>query len=202
MKLAVLTGDLVRSTELSRGRLELAMQTLTKAATEADTWHGAPLMFSRNRGDGWQVCLARPALALRTALYLRAALRNSGKDLSTRIAIAVGTGDPGDAGDLNAASGQAFIDSGRALDGLQAPAMMVFADGGAMGAVVRLADCLFQGWTQAQARAVRPMLAPGTLTRREVASATGVTRQAVDQALEAANYPALAEALALVEGAQ
>ncbi len=201
MVIAVLTGDLVRSTDLEQDRLDQAMQALAAAAARASSWHGASLMFSRNRGDGWQVCLARPDLALRTALCMRAALRTGGKDLATRIAIAVGDGDPGSTGDLNAASGPVFVASGRGLDALELPAMMTFEGGGALGAAVRLADHVSQGWTEAQARAVGPMLEPDTPVRREVAQAIGISRQAVDQALEAAGYPALAEALTLIEGA-
>ena len=199
MTFAVLTGDLVRSTDLAQKRLDVAMQSLADSAEAASDWHGSSLMFSRNRGDGWQVCLARPSLALRTALYMRAALRTGGKDLSTRISIAIGVGDPGPTGDLNSASGPVFVESGRALDAIQTPMMMSFAGGGALAAAVRLADHVSQGWTTAQARAIYPMLAPVSVARREVAEALGISRQAVDQALEAAAYPALSDALDLIE---
>lgn len=198
--IAVLTGDIVRSTELSSGRLDRAVAVLRDASATAGAWHGSSLRFSRNRGDGWQVCLARPALALRTALYLRCALRAEGKDLSTRISAATGSGDPGDTDDLNAASGPVFVASGRGLDDIVPPATMTFVGGGATGAAFRLSDHVSNGWTEAQARALAPFLAPRPPTQSEVADRLGITRQAVAQALDAAGYPALSDALALIEG--
>ena len=198
--IAVLTGDIVRSTDLPKERLDRAVSALQAAAETAADWHGASLLFSRNRGDGWQVFLQRPALALRTALYLRSALRAEGKDMSTRISAATGTGDPGDTGDLNAASGPVFVASGRGLDKIEPPAMMAFAGGGATGAVFRLSDHVSNSWTEAQARALGPFLAPDPPTQSEVADRLGITRQAVAQALDSAGYHALSDALAMIEG--
>lgn len=197
--LAVLTGDLIGSTLLDPQRLEQAFGHLETAAAQIDAWQGFPTLFSRYRGDGWQIMLTRPRLALRAALFLRAALRAAGRDLSTRIAIATGIEPPPISADLNLATGPVFVASGRALDAVAAPAQMVLAGGGAPGAAVRLADALSQGWTVAQARAIRPMLAPKPPTRVIVAESLGIRRQAVEQALTAAGYPALSQALAMIE---
>ena len=56
-----------------------------------------------------------------------------------------------------------------------------------------------RGWTPAQARAVLPMLAPDRPTQEQVAEDSGITRQAVRQALVAAGFPALSTALDLLE---
>ncbi|MBV1866572.1 MAG: MarR family transcriptional regulator [Marinosulfonomonas sp.] len=197
--IAVLTGDLVRSTDLSQSNLERAMAALENGAADASIWQGSDLQFSRHRGDGWQVALPDPTLALRTALFLRAALRAGGKSLSTRIAIAIGQGMAQQTGNLNTASGPVFVASGRALDGLKPPATMVFADQGTMGAVVRLADQISQGWTPAQAKAMHLALVPGKTTRQTMADTLGITRQGIDQALEAAGYGALSNAIDMIE---
>lgn len=197
--LAVITGDLIGSTRIAPERVEEAFEILATAAARIDTWQKFPASLSRYRGDGWQIVLARPRLALRAALYLRAALRAAGRDLSTRMAIATGEDQPPRSPDLNLATGPVFVTSGRALDAMMLPAQMTLAEGGALGAAVRLADALSQGWTVAQARAITPMLAPHPPTHALVAETLRISRQAVEQALVAAGYPALSQALTLIE---
>ncbi len=198
--LAVLTGDLIGSTRLPAETLDAAFAALSVLAHEAGRWQGADLRFTRSRGDGWQMCLVRPALALRTALAARASLRAADRRLATRIAIAEGIGDPG-TGDLNTAAGPVFEASGRALDRLDG-ASMIHAAAGATGAAVRLADEISHGWTQAQAAAMVLFLAPDPPTRAVAGSMLGKSRQAVDQALAAAAFPAISQALDMIEGAE
>jgi len=199
MSIAVLTGDLIGSTTLARGDVERAFSALTEAAKAIGGWQGSPTRFSRSRGDGWQLYLARAELALRAALVLRAALAAAGKPAETRIAIASGPGGAEPPEDLNAATGPAFVASGRALDALSGGATMAHASGGALGAAVRLVDHLSRGWTEAQGRALLHMLPPDPPTRAEVGERLGVSRQAVDQALAAAGFPAIEAALGLIE---
>lgn len=197
---AILTGDLVRSTKLSPNELQLAMAALKKAADEAVPWHSENLRFSRSRGDGWQVYLARSTYAVRTALFLRSALRGLGKKYSTRISIATGNETLDVKPDLNTASGSVFTASGHGLDEMNAHVWMIHSDSGATGAATRLFDHISQGWTAAQARAIHPMLAPTRITRREVAQKSGISRQAVDQALDSAGFAAINDALQMLEG--
>lgn len=194
----ILSGDLLRSTELDDAMLHSAFDGLRKATALIEGWHGAPVHFTRNRGDGWQICLPGTAPGLREALALRAGLKCQDRHLDTRIAVASGTAElPGD-GDLNRATGPAFTQAGRLLDTLKG-ADMDHAAGGALSAAYLLAAEISQGWTQAQARAVLPMLAPDPPIHAEIAARHDITRQAVRQALSAAGYPALAKALARIE---
>lgn len=195
---AVLTGDLIESSTYPADAIERAFATLSRAAEDAESWHGASVSLTRNRGDGWQACLARPELALRTALFLRARLAAAGGP-SSRIAIAEGAGDPGTSGDLNTATGPAFTASGRALDDLSGTETLRHAKGGAIGAATRLADHISQGWTEIQAGTIAIFLHPEAPTRSEAGRRLHKSRQAVDQALHAAGYPALADALRMIE---
>jgi hypothetical protein len=202
MPIAVITGDLVRSTSLRDGRVAVAFQALRSAADQISGWQEppAPTAFSRNRGDGWQVFLTDSRLALRAALFLRAALRSQGKDLATRMAIGIADGTPPGTGDLNLASGPAFVAAGHALDTMKPPVeLQVVSDDPALEAVFRLADHLSRGWTQKQALALVAMLAPGTVTQQTVAEQQQVTRQAVGQALRSAGYDAINDALRMIE---
>ncbi len=76
---------------------------------------------------------------------------------------------------------------------------MAHAKGGAHHAATRLADHIASGWTQAQARAVAALISPNAPPRAEVAAFFGITRQAVNQALWSAGYPALLDAVAAIE---
>ncbi len=205
MAIAVITGDLVKSTGLPEGRVAVAFEALKTAADQISRWHdpATPTSFSRNRGDGWQLVLADPRLALRAALFLRAALRSRGKDLATRMAVGIAAGAPPGTTDLNLATGPAFVAAGHALDTMKPPVeLRVVSDNRALEAVFRLADHLSRGWTQKQAATLVPMLAPGGATQQTVAEQQQVTRQAVGQALRSAGYDAISDALRLIEGAE
>ncbi len=204
---AVLTGDLIGSDDLAPDALDAAMSAL---ATSADAIGGA--VFARRGGDGWQVALPTLSIGdareghngheLRHALTLRAALRTLGKAYATRIAIANGLGTLPAEGDPNAAHGPAFTASGRLLEALPSGAGMAHAAGGALDAVTRLADHVSAAWTPAQARAMAVMLPHDAPIRADAAKRLGITRQAVNQALWAAGYPALDAALRLIEDAE
>lgn len=197
---AVLTGDLIDSTDLTATQLNDALQALEDTTRDIAKWDGGIVTgFARRGGDGWQCAIAAPRLSLRAALALRAALRELGKSRATRIAIAENSGTlPADR-DPNSGHGPAFITSGRLLDTLPSQVGMAHAAEGALGAAVRLADHISSGWTPAQARAVRLMLWPRDRIRAEAAKQLGITRQAVNQALWGAGFPAINDALTMIE---
>ncbi|NDW51899.1 MarR family transcriptional regulator [Aliiroseovarius sp. PrR006] len=202
--IAVLTGDIIGSTQMSPEDLERAFDALSASAEVQAEWHGEDLHFTRQRGDGWQVRLARPELALRSALAFRAALRCEGKEFSTFMAVATGPATPIMPGmDLNWASDEAFIESGRRLDQIKSNPLttqIAHTDIKALGATFVLADHISQSWTPAQAAAILPMLALGNSPNySKVARALGKSRQAVTKALEGAGYDSIWVALAYIE---
>lgn len=206
MQWSVLTGDIVESSEFSPADVDEMLNTLEKIAWEFSGWRHSDKdktesAFARRGGDGWQIALSRPVLALRAALYIQARLRLMHEDATTRIAVATGEGAlPENANaDLNSAHGAAFRESGRLLEKLTGRVLFAHAGGGALGAAFRLADHISQGWTQAQARAVCAMLPPGSGPRRIAAEQIGISRQAVDQALWSAGYPAIEDAMNMIE---
>lgn len=201
--IAVINGDLVKSTSLPDLRLGLAFRTLEAAANDISLWQqpAASTAFSRNRGDGWQIFLANPRIALRAALYLRASLRAQGRDLATRMAVGIADGAPPDTSDLNIANGPAYVAAGHALDTMKASVeLSVVSADVTLEAVYRLADHLSRGWTQKQAAALAPMLAPDAPTLQTIALRQQVTRQAVGQALKSAGFDAINDALRIIEG--
>ncbi|WP_371224501.1 MarR family transcriptional regulator [Roseovarius sp. 2305UL8-3] len=205
MRWAVLTGDIVDSSDMSSADLDAVMAALAAIPADVADWTfpnaAVKIHLSRRGGDGWQMAMSRPVFSLRIALFLQANIKANGA--STRIAVATGEGHVPDVPDpdLNSAHGPAFQASGRLLEQLDNRTLMAHADGGALDAAFRLADHISQGWTQAQARALCLMLPPGAGPRRVAAKQLGISRQAVDQALNAAGYPALMDAIEAVEAA-
>lgn len=202
--IAVLTGDIIGSTQLSPEDLERAFEALSISAEVQADWHGESLHFTRQRGDGWQVRLARPELALRTALAFRAALRSEGKEFSTFMAVAEGMAGPvAQDTDLNASSEAVFVDSGRLLEFMKRVYPDVQIDrlptGAATSAFI-LADHISQSWSPVQAATLFPMLAPRKLpSHSEIARALGKSRQAVTKALDGAGLDPILHALNALE---
>ncbi|WP_092064293.1 hypothetical protein [Poseidonocella pacifica] len=199
--IAVLTGDIVESTSLGRDRLESVFAALEDAAEELSLWQEADPKLTRFRGDGWQLVVMRPTIALRAALFLRAAIRRHGRDLDTRISIGTGAVDALPDGDLSGASGSAFVSSGRGLDQIRKTARIASDGSGPLRAATLLADTLTRGWSPAQAAVAYYALNPDRPTQSEIGEAVGSSQQNVQKVMEAAHLPDILTALNALETA-
>lgn len=208
--IAVLTGDIVKSSRLSAGELDRLFAALDAAIADMRRWPDAPalLAWSRYRGDGWQMALGRPEWALRACLYLRAAIRAASAQFETRIGAGIGMADGVDAGDLGAATGPAFERSGRCLEDLGKHFLFGVdtADGDAktaslFGSVFVMADALSRGWTQRQAEVMRYVLMPEAPNQTEIGAnlRPPIAQQAVNDHYLVAHGPVLMAAIATVE---
>lgn len=202
--ITVLTGDLVKSTSLGTSKISRAFGALEGCAERLAALQDAPLHFSRHRGDGWQIALERPALALRATLAFRAALRAQGQEFDSYIGMAEGnvTGSIGP--DLNDETTEVFIRSGEMLELVKRASAgrirMEHSLQGPVRAVILLADCIVQGWTPIQASTMLHMLlAPEAPSFTDTASELGKSRQAVAKSLDAAGYDFIRAALESLE---
>ncbi len=205
--LAVLTGDIIKSSRLPEGTLDVAMAALGAAAAAMSAWPEAgAARFARFRGDGWQCLAPRPAQALRAALFLRAHLRALDRETDTRISVGIGPGIAPLGGGLAAASGAAFELSGRGLDDMTRPQTFAVTwaapkpGAGLIAAVFALADEISGLWTPRQAEVMIETLGPGDTAQRQIAGRRGVSQQAIAKHLSAGGDWALQRALAAVEG--
>jgi alkanesulfonate monooxygenase SsuD/methylene tetrahydromethanopterin reductase-like flavin-dependent oxidoreductase (luciferase family) len=204
-RIAVLTGDIVRSALLAPAELDRAMAALADGAATAAGWGDGAARFTRFRGDGWQCLAPSPPLAFRVALLLRARLRTEGRAFDTRIAVGIGAAEMPAAGDLAAASGPAFRLAGHGLDTMHRSARLAVgwqdppADADKVAAIVALLDTLSRRWTPAQARVLVATLPPAAPTQAEVAAGLGISQQMVAKHLRAAGDPAVETALAALE---
>ncbi|MCK0170658.1 SatD family protein [Aliiroseovarius sp. S1123] len=206
-EIAVLTGDIIGSTSLSKEALDQIVARLKAATIEMSDWktenNAIKTAFARRGGDGWQAILTAPELALRAALFLRASLMAMGP-YQTRIAIGTGSGDVSHQtmADPNHGYGHAFFSSGRLLENLPRNATLQHATAGGTAAASSLADHISSTWTEAQAHAMALAIAPENHTQQVIADQLGISRQAVAKSLKSAGYPAIKLALHQIESGE
>ncbi len=212
---AVLTGDIIASSDMSaetlsrvRGGLQQAAETFCNGyKSSAEARMDRPADMDMYRGDGWQLLLTEQALGLRLALFLRASLRSKyGAD--TRIAIAVGGCDEINTGKLSLSVGEAFTLSGRALEGMTGYFDMTAVlpeRAGTMKrwvpASVHLVSEIVRGWTRRQSEVAALALLHPNATHEDLSRmlVPPVAKQTVTASLSGAGWRALLEALAAFE---
>jgi hypothetical protein len=206
--LAVLTGDIIRSSRLAPAALDAAMAALAGGASAMAGWEGGcDARFSRFRGDGWQCLAPSPTQALRAALFLRAGLSALDRAFDTRISVGIGPGTLPATGDLAAAGGAAFEISGRGLDRMARAEQLAVAwktpppAAGVIGAVFALCDEVSRLWTPRQAEVLIETLSPGEESQETLAAQHGVSQQAIAKRLSGGGDWALRRAITAVEAA-
>ena len=216
---AALTGDIVKSSELSSAELEDVRHRIDRAACEVAEWEKGLVAVGPDffRGDSWQMVLAEPGLALRVAMYIRASLK-ARKMRDSRIAIGIGPVGTLEKKKASLSSGQGMIASGRALDEMELKYHLSIAveagDTRKMPWVelaVLLVDILIGHWTRGQAEVVKAALWPREQTHEAIArkiypgvyenEITGVKRRSVTKGLRGADWHGLEEALERFEAA-
>lgn len=193
---AILTGDLIKSTEARPEAVEAAMRIIGDCAARI----GRRTDFTRFRGDGWQLRLEEPGDHLWACLLILARLRAHDNVPGCRIAVGTGEEYPTDAKDLSTAMGPAFTASGRELDLMKPGQILALARKDKTDTfrplLYKIAGNLSERWTTGQAEAMALKLDPDSpaderLSNEVIAQQLGVTRQAVDARLKAADYPIL-----------
>lgn len=183
---AVLTGDLIGSRKAGQPATDRAITAIADTASQM----GAP--FTRYRGDGWQVLLVQPHLALRFALIVTAHLRARNAPL-TRFAVGIGEVAQERAASLGAEAGKAFVLSGETLDQMPRRAEFAIASTSRMldemtSAAARLADQVARRWTPQQAEAMALALDPAEPSGSSIARTLGISPAASSYRLQGASW--------------
>jgi hypothetical protein len=206
--IAVLSGDLVRSQKYGADDINTAMEQLSRSARYLGDMYGTETRFTRFRGDGWQIVLTRPGLALRAALVMIADLKRAGCTLETRISVGIGGWTSLGSDDLSDASGGAFILSGKQLDDMPRHRRLSISIGGSPNgetesgwpaAIFDMAEWIASRWSAPQAEAIAIALRGDWKTQEQLANYLGITRQAMHARLSGAGYQVLEKALAVME---
>lgn len=167
---AVLTGDIIRSTRYSLEERKIIRETIHQISNllraDSATASLVPVPIRIFSGDSWQLLITSPAKSLWVGLLLRALLRSNSQipGVDTRFSIGIGevVTTPGG---ISSGDGEAFILSGRglALPNRRKKENMTFSlsprldispGAEALRAILELIDALVLGWTNKQALAV------------------------------------------------
>lgn len=208
---AVLTGDLVGSSQLTSSQSQQAMELLRNSATLFEQCFPGTLYGKMDtfRHDSWQLLLIKPEQAFRAALFLRTALKmesDATTKYDSRISIGIGTVDSIAEERISDSRGPSFTLSGRGVESMKGVSLALSiaterAEGWSdmTGAVIPLLDCIATDWTPTESRAVNAALMG--LTQEEIAarwvSKTNSTpsRQAVGDSLIRAHWKSVKSVL-------
>lgn len=202
--IAVLTGDLVNSRNYSAAEIDKAMDAIRATAKVIADLQSPPTdpRFTRYRGDGWQIYLAKPRFSLRAAAVIQAGLVALG--MESRISIGIGPADSVGTADLADAAGKAFEDSGRGLDSMgQIWRLSISGDEvqDRDHIITALLGERMQKWTAAQATAAAMQLASPVKIRTlfDIGRELNISPQAVNDRVTGAGCAQIAYALRVWE---
>jgi SatD family (SatD) len=191
-KAAVLTGDIIRSSDLSPEKREQLQVALNEAFSEAARLT-ASFKVEQFRGDSFQAVLdTQPEEALRTLLLIIAHLHL--RQFGVRIALGLGTVSY-ESDSILTSDGSAFQASGPALDDLKKKNQLLAIAGPSDSfnqewrVHALTMDYLLSRWTVPQAEAVLGQLQG--LTQEETARRLQIKQPAVQQRLQAVGWPVI-----------
>jgi len=157
---AVITADIVNSTQLTKAQEKSLFRELNEALKEHH--------FEFYRGDSFQAYIKEPAAALALLLKLRMIAREAGPAFDIRAATGIGD-VPGPIKKLGVASGEAFLISGRAMDELgktNDTRLILRSADAAMNTTLEVTalfiDYIFREMTSKQAKVLLILLNGGT----------------------------------------
>ncbi len=206
---AVLTGDVVRSSRLplsERAALASVLQARCEAVRAAFGKDLLPFGVDTFRGDGFQTLVAHPGLALRVAVYFRAAFRCDPDTGFSDLRIAVGVGRVEYTGQrVSEGLGPAYELSGRRLDAMTRGERLGIAadvdgfDPDAWSVISALMDTVAASWTSKQALAISG--AVRGMTQQAIADdwPTPIRQQTVGDHLVRGGWRAIKAVLAFYE---
>jgi hypothetical protein len=205
--IAVLTGDVVDSSQLDRQERRTLPGVLRAAAKELQRAFGKAVPYDLEifRGDSWQLVVTEPTLGIRAALFFRACViaeSPEGKRLDTRVAVAVDRIDFVPKRNISEGDGAAYRASGESLDQLGVGTRLTLAAPGDQAwrdVTVRLVDAVVQDWTARQARAVAGRLRGWTQVQIAERWPERITQQSVARHLARSHWAAVEAAVLQLE---
>jgi hypothetical protein len=162
-QVAILTGDIIRSSRLDPAVQRRIPGTIRASAREAQKAFGKeaiPYVADIFRGDSWQLAVMDPALGTRVGLFLRAHLLGLPPErrLDSRVAVGLGPVTRIPHGSISEGTGRAFELSGKTSDTMPKRRRIANCrkDGLYLKRVVvcALMDSRSRTWTSLQGRAV------------------------------------------------
>lgn len=193
---AVLTGDLIASTEAGQAATDAALALIEAVADSESKLDQTDVRFARFRGDGWQVYCGNPTRVFRLTVRILANLQSRPDLPRTRISAATGQVSFLPKTGLASASGPVFTTSGQSLDAMTTQKLVFDANEHAAPWKLALFSYLeWQSarWSPEQAEAVAIAFRRSPPRPREVAEVLGISRQAASARLQGAGFAPLSD---------
>lgn len=194
---AVLTGDLIGSTQAEQESVDAAMDAIRSVAVNEAGLGGADIRFERFRGDGWQIYSSDTTRVFRLTVRVLASLHSRPSLPKTRISAATGQVTFLSATGLASASGEVFSISGRNLDNI-GRSRLVYQDqnGKSLWKLSLFSYLTWQSsrWSPEQAEAIAMAFRFDAPEPGDSAETLRISRQAFSARLDGAGYAPLWDA--------
>jgi hypothetical protein len=193
---AVLTGDLIASTQAGQAATDATIALIETVANLVSDTSRADIRFTRFRGDGWQIFSSDPTSVFRLTVLVLANLQSRLDLPKTRISAATGSVAFLPETGLASASGQAFSMSGQALDTMTTQRLVFQTDEHGWPwkhALFSYLEWQSGRWSPEQAEAVAIAFSQAPPRPRDVAEILGISRQAASARLQGAGFGPLSE---------
>lgn len=188
--IAVLSGDIIRSTELSHDMYEKLLYTLHYQLTLICS-RNSKNKFEITRGDSFQVLLEDPENAATYALLIRTSLKSENENYDCRISIAIGH-DVSIRHTISKSTGDAFTLSGRTLNDMSSDTLKIttlqqpFNEH--FNLLTKYLDHHISGMTERQcAITYLELKYQQHLTQKEIAELLGANRVSINRSIKTAN---------------
>lgn len=200
---AVLTGDIVNSSQLALDALHNIRKCFDQAITVISEWEDGLVLGEVEfyRGDSWQLLINNPESALRVAVFIRASLFYY-LSIDTRISIGLGRVSNIFPNSVSHSTGEAFNLSGHGLNTMTGYTRLTIEIPKFTGVlrewllvVAGLSDSLINKWTRRQAETVHLAAQPDIVNQIEIANRLSVVRQTVTDILKSADWHFIREAI-------
>ena len=188
--IAVITGDIVNSRELSPDWISQLKETLASLNIKTIKWE----IF---RGDSFQIEL--PVLdALWNVLYIKACIKTI-KGADVRMSIGIGPQTASFSNKVTEASGEAYINSGTAFDTLKSLKMNLVLKSpveefdGDLNLYFKFASLIMDNWSVTSATVVKYKFENEQEKQDKIAELTGKSQSSISESLKRAHYSEIME---------
>jgi len=187
--IGIITGDIVGSRKIKDSWLLSLKNALKLVSKQNNKWE-------IYRGDSFQLEVP-PEDAIKTAAYLKACIRLN-KPADVRMGIGIGE-IKSNRKKLSESSGDAFVNSGAAFDGLKQAKVNLaiktdFPDlDEEINVLIKLSLIAMDSWGIVAAEMVKLALENENILQSELAAISGRTQSSVSEALKRAHYSELME---------
>ena len=195
---SVITGDLVNSRKMKNSKkwIKPLKKILSSEGPSPSTWE-------IYRGDSFQLEVKDPALALLTAIKIKAAIKSI-RNLDVRMAIGIGEKEF-TTSTISESNGDAFVNSGEKFESLKKEKQQLAVKtrwpefDKEMNLYIRFALIAMDSWTTGAAELIIFLLANREITQSKLAKKLKISQSSVSERRKRAFYSEIMELEALYQ---